>query len=75
MISEADASIFNVHLMFLEDRNLIDKLSFYINKNMYSVEYAIVAAYHDFEKMFMNLEDATFRERVMDLKDVMLRLN
>ena len=74
MISEADASIFNVHLLFLEDKTLIGQIHSFIEQKKYSLEYAITTVYYEFEKMFMNLPDETFRERVMDLKDVMIRL-
>ena len=74
MISEADASIFNVHLLFLEDKTLIEQIKTLIETKSYSLEYAITTVYYEFEKMFLSLPDETFRERVMDLKDVMLRL-
>ncbi|UDQ98564.1 phosphoenolpyruvate--protein phosphotransferase [Lentisphaerota bacterium WC36G] len=74
LISEADASIFNVHLLFLEDKTLINQIHSAIEHSNFSAEYAVTMVFFEFEKMFLSLPDETFRERVMDLKDVMIRL-
>ena len=74
MISEADASIFNVHLLFLEDKSFIDKIKTEIVSNGHSLEYGVKMVYKEYEKRFMALGDQTFRDRIMDLKDVSLRL-
>jgi phosphotransferase system enzyme I (PtsP) len=73
MISEADASIFDVHLMFLEDKSLISSVLDII-KDKKSAEYALKTVNAKFQKLFSNMKDEIFREKSADLKDVMLRL-
>ncbi len=74
MISEADASIFYVHLLFLEDRSLMDKIRNEIIENDHSVEFSIKLLYMEYLRRFSRLDDQVFRERVSDFKDMMLRL-
>ncbi|MDD3119730.1 MAG: phosphoenolpyruvate--protein phosphotransferase, partial [Victivallales bacterium] len=74
MISEADASIFNVHLMFLDDQSVLGKVREYIRNDLYSLEYAISLVFREFEHKFLQFADQTFRDRSFDLKDVMLRI-
>ena len=73
MISEADASIFDVHLMFLEDKSLIDSIKKIILRG-YSVEYAIKNINSLYQSRFKKMDEEIFREKGADFKDVMLRL-
>ena len=74
MISEADASIFNAHLLFLEDKTILDEIKREISAENHSLEFSISIVFKRFEKKFLQLGDKVFRERVIDFKDVMLRL-
>ncbi len=74
LISEADASIFNVHLMFLEDQAVLGEVRKRIQDRGYSMEYAIASVYSEYEQKFLQLNDQTFRDRSFDLKDVMIRI-
>ncbi len=74
MISEADASIFHVHLLFLDDKSLIDEIRKEINVNTHTAEYSIKVVFEQYKQRFIRLKDQTFQDKVMDLKDVMLRL-
>jgi len=74
MISEADASIFYTHLLFLEDTLLISRIKKEITDNNHSAEFSIKLIFQDYQKKFRHLGDETFRDKVMDLKDVLLRL-
>lgn len=74
MISEMDASIFNVHLMFLDDRALIEGIRREIRDEGHSLEFSISLVYKKYEKKLSRLNDQAFRDKVMDLKDTMLRL-
>ncbi len=73
LISEADASIFDVHLMILEDKSLIENLKESIAKG-YSLEYAIKSVNSVYQGRFRQMDDEIFREKAADFKDVMLRL-
>jgi phosphotransferase system enzyme I (PtsP) len=74
LISEADASVFNVHLLFLEDRTILDALRASIRDDHHTIEYAIKLANDEFQARFARLSSEIFREKAMDLKDVLLRL-
>lgn len=74
VFSEADAAIFNSHLMFLEDKALMDMIRGEIVEHRHSLEFSIVVAYRKFERKFLQMDNAFFRERLVDFKDVMLRL-
>jgi len=74
LISEADASIFNVHLLFLEDRTILDAVRARIRDDHHTIEYAIKLANEELQARFARLSSEIFREKAMDLKDVFLRL-
>jgi phosphotransferase system enzyme I (PtsP) len=73
MISEADAAIFNVHLIFLEDQTLISKIQSII-KDGFCAEYAVKTVCAEHIAKFAELKSEIFREKSADLKDVMLHL-
>ena len=74
MISEIDASIFYVHLLFLDDITLINRIRDEITGNHFSLEYSVTLVFKEYQKKFHKLEDQVFRDKIMDLKDVLLRL-
>lgn len=73
MISEADASIFSVHLLFLEDKSILDKIHDYIN-NGYTAEFAAKKVCDEYTLKFEKMNSELFREKSSDLKDVMTQL-
>ncbi len=74
LLSEADASIFNAHLLFLDDKMVMDSIRKEISECKHTAEFSVALVYQRFERKFIQLEDSTFRERLIDFKDVMLRL-
>ena len=74
VISEVDASIFNVHLLFLDDKAVIDAVKKDISDNSHCAEFSIKQVFLSYQKQFLKIEDQVFREKIYDLKDVMLRL-
>lgn len=74
LISEADASIFFAHLLFLEDKTLVNKIREAIILNTYTAEFALKKVYDEYTKLFSCLKDQAFRDKTMDFKDVMIRL-
>jgi phosphotransferase system, enzyme I, PtsP len=74
LISEADASIFCAHLLFLEDKTLIRKIKEDITNNKHTAEFSIKIIFDEYAVRFAELQDNIFKEKIMDLKDVMLRL-
>ena len=74
MISEADASIFNSHLLILEDKTVIDAIRREILSENHTLEFSIAVVYRQFKKKFESFNNQILRERLVDFKDAMLRL-
>ncbi len=73
LISEADASIFDVHILFLDDKTLLDAIKQKISEG-YNVESSLKLVNDDYQKRFSRLQEQIFREKALDLKDVLLRI-
>jgi phosphotransferase system enzyme I (PtsP) len=73
LISEADASIFDVHILFLDDKTLLDAIKQKISEG-YNVESSLKLVNDDYQKRFNRLQEQIFREKALDLKDVLLRI-
>lgn len=74
MISEADAAIFNVHLMFLEDKAFINEIKKEIVERGHTAEYGLKRIFSLYGNRFAAMSAQVFREKEMDFKDVMSRL-
>lgn len=74
LLTEADASIFATHLLMLDDHLLNDRLRNSIRNGRLTAISAVKEAFYFFEEKFKQLPDQIFRERIIDLKDIMLRL-
>ncbi|MFA6567129.1 MAG: phosphoenolpyruvate--protein phosphotransferase [Victivallales bacterium] len=73
LISEADASIFDVHILFLDDKTLLDAIKQKLSEG-YTVESSLKLVNDDYQKRFSRLQDQIFREKALDLKDVLFRI-
>jgi phosphotransferase system enzyme I (PtsP) len=73
LISEADASIFDVHILFLDDKTLLDAIKVKISEG-YTVESSLKFVNDDYQKRFSRLQEQIFREKALDLKDVLIRI-
>lgn len=74
LLTEADSSIFATHLLMLDDHLLNERLRETIRTDSLTAEASVKACYYFFEEKFQRLPDQIFRERIIDLKDVLLRL-
>ena len=74
MISEADASIFHAHLLFLDDKTLMDEMRKAILTKNITAEFAVKGVFLEYQRRFMKLGQQIFRDKEMDLKDVMRRI-
>ncbi len=74
MISEVGAAIFHVHLLFLDDKTILDAVKNDIKANSHSVEFSLKQIFLRYQNQFMQMQNDVFREKVADLKDVLLRL-
>ncbi|HJO94489.1 MAG TPA: phosphoenolpyruvate--protein phosphotransferase [Victivallales bacterium] len=73
-ISEADASIFYAHLLFLEDKTLLNEIKRGITTKKRTAEYSIKRVFNEYKKRFSLLKNEDFKDKIMDLKDVLIRL-
>lgn len=70
----AEASIFDAHIMLIEDPILEHKINEYITDKLYMAETAVELAMNDVSQMFKELEDDYLRERASDVIDVCTRI-
>lgn len=74
LLTEADSAIFTTHLLMLDDHALMEHIRESITQRQAKLETAIRQAYLFFEDRFLKLTNPVFRERINDLKDLLLRL-
>jgi len=73
MLSEADAAIFHSHLMILEDRGFIAKMTTLIDDGL-GAERAVAEVVGHYVAAFSKMEDPYLRERSADMEDIGRRL-
>jgi phosphotransferase system enzyme I (PtsI) len=69
-----DASIFDAHLLVLEDPSLIDEVLKGIRIGKHNAEFAFQSVTHRFAKNLASIDDPYLRERAVDLEDVSRRV-
>lgn len=73
-VGEANAAIFEIHRMMLEDDDYNESVENIIRLQMVNTEYAVASTGDNFAKMFAVMEDDYMRERAADVKDISERL-
>ncbi|GKX29864.1 phosphoenolpyruvate-protein phosphotransferase [Vallitalea longa] len=73
-VGEKEASIFDAHLMLIDDPILEHKFKGYVSNNFYVAETAVRLAMNEVSHMFEELDDEYLRERAGDVIDVCTRL-
>lgn len=73
-LSDEELAIFDAHLMVSEDPELIDQIKVIIEEEKVNAEFATNQVATMFIAMFDSMEDAYFKERAADIKDVTQRL-
>lgn len=68
------AEIFEGHLMFIEDPDLISGIEAAIKNDSYNAEYALYVTSQQFISMLLELEDELLRGRATDIQDIAGRL-
>jgi len=71
---EKNAAIFEAQRMILDDENFKHSILNIITEQAVNTEYAITITKNNLAKVFAELDDEYFKERVEDLKDVTKRL-
>ena len=73
-VGEANAAIFEVHQMMLEDDDYLDAIHNMIRTQMVNAEYAVAVTGDNFSEMFANMDDEYMKARAADVKDISNRL-
>ncbi len=73
-VGEANAAVFEVHAMMLEDDDYVDSIVNIIESQQVNAEFAVATTGDNFSKMFANMEDDYFKARAADVKDISERL-
>ncbi len=73
-VGEANAQIFEIHMMMLEDMDYNDSIQNIIDTQSVNAEYAVAVTSDNFAEMFGAMEDAYMKERAADIKDISNRL-
>lgn len=73
-LSEAEAAIFDAHLMVLEDCALIEEVTDAVRQQLKNIEYCYHSIAQRYIAFFQSMEDEYLRERVTDIRDVSRRL-
>lgn len=73
-VGEANAAIFEVHQMMLEDDDFIDSVKNIITTQQVNAEYAVGLTADNFANMFSAMDDEYMRGRAADVKDISERL-
>lgn len=73
-VGEANAEIFNVHAMMLEDDDYNDSVHDIITTQSVNAEYAAATTGDNFAEMFANMDDDYFKARSADVKDITSRV-
>ena len=73
-VGEANAEIFNVHIMMLEDDDYNESVENIITTQRVNAEYAVASTGDNFAEMFANMDDEYFKARSADIRDITERV-
>lgn len=73
-VGEANAAIFEVHQMMLEDLDFIESITNMITTQEVNAEYAVAVTGENFSQMFASMDDDYMKERAADVKDISERI-
>ena len=73
-IGAKDASIFEAHLLVLEDPTLLDEVNRFMEKEKVNIEFAFATVADKYVSTLAAIEDEYLRERAADMRDVTQRI-
>ena len=73
-VGEANAAIFEVHQMMLEDDDYNESVENIIHSQMVNAEYAVASTADNFAQMFEAMDDDYMRGRAADVRDISERV-
>ena len=71
---EANAAIFEIHQMMLDDEDYNDSINNIIETQNVNAEYAVAVTADNFAEMFSNMDDAYMKARAADVRDISNRI-
>lgn len=73
-VGEANAAIFEIHQMMLEDDDYIESILNIIDNQQLNAEYAVAQTGDNFSEMFAAMDDEYMRGRAADVNDISERI-
>lgn len=73
-VGEANAQIFEVHMMMVEDDDYNEAIIEMINGQSVNAEYAVAVTADNFAEMFANMDDSYMQARAADIRDISNRI-
>lgn len=73
-VGEANAMIFEVHQMMLDDLDYVESITNMIETQSINAEFAVATTGDNFSEMFATMDDAYMKERAADIKDISNRV-
>ena len=73
-VGEANAMIFEIHQMMLEDLDYLESIENIIRSQEVNAEYAVATTADNFAQMFASMDDAYMQGRAADVNDVSERV-
>ena len=73
-VGEANAMIFEIHQMMLEDLDYLESIENIIRTQEVNAEFAVATTADNFAQMFAAMDDAYMQGRAADVKDVSERV-
>ncbi len=73
-VGEANAAIFEIHRMMLDDDDYNDSVNSIIENQSVNAEYAVAVTADNFAGMFSAMEDAYMKARAADVRDISNRI-
>ncbi|SHJ25976.1 phosphoenolpyruvate--protein phosphotransferase [Hespellia stercorisuis] len=73
-VGEANAAIFEIHQMMLDDLDYIESIENIIRTQEVNAEFAVATTADNFSEMFASMDDAYMQGRAADVKDVSERI-
>lgn len=73
-VGEAEAAIFEIHMMMLDDQDYCDSIYNIIDTQMVCGQFAVAETGKNFSHMFASMEDEYMKARATDVKDISERI-
>mgnify|MGYP000420927305 FL=1 len=73
-VGEANAQIFEIHIMMLEDEDYNESIANIIDTQQVNAEYAVAVTSDNFAEMFAVMDDAYMQARSADVRDISNRI-